>query len=91
LFPAWGFQLVLPAGFGLMGLRFLAAAWFGRPPPTEELPAEFASLGAAQPPGAAEPPGEAQPPGSVQPPGSAPPPGEAQPPGAAQPPGGGEG
>ena len=35
LFPAWAFQIVLPAGFLLMGLRFLAAALAGRPPKGE--------------------------------------------------------
>ncbi|HJP13764.1 MAG: TRAP transporter small permease [Nitrospinota bacterium] len=33
VFPAWVFQLILPAGFALMALRFLAAGAFGRPAP----------------------------------------------------------
>jgi TRAP-type C4-dicarboxylate transport system permease small subunit len=32
VFPAWAFQLILPAGFGVMGVRFLAGALIGRPP-----------------------------------------------------------
>ncbi len=31
VFPAWIFQLILPAGFAVMALRFLAAGAFGRP------------------------------------------------------------
>ena len=30
-FPAWIFQSILPIGFALMGVRFLAAAILGRP------------------------------------------------------------
>ncbi|MEE9257811.1 MAG: TRAP transporter small permease subunit, partial [bacterium] len=32
VFPAWAFQLILPAGFGVMAVRFLAGALIGRPP-----------------------------------------------------------
>ena len=32
-FPAWMFQTILPAGFGLMALRFLAGALLGHPAP----------------------------------------------------------
>ena len=35
VFPAWAFEIVLPAGFALMSLRFLAAAAWGRPPQRE--------------------------------------------------------
>ncbi len=38
-FPAWIFQSILPAGFALMAIRFLAAAITGRPdkdPPDKE-------------------------------------------------------
>lgn len=31
VFPAWLFQIILPLGFALMGVRFLAAAITGRP------------------------------------------------------------
>lgn len=33
VFPAWIFQLILPAGFALMAVRFLAGAALGRPEP----------------------------------------------------------
>ncbi|MBI1724535.1 MAG: TRAP transporter small permease [Candidatus Tectomicrobia bacterium] len=33
--PAWALQAVLPLGFALMALRFLAAAAWGRPPKRE--------------------------------------------------------
>jgi TRAP-type C4-dicarboxylate transport system permease small subunit len=33
VFPGWIFQLILPAGFAVMALRFLAGAAFGRPEP----------------------------------------------------------
>ena len=32
VFPAWAFQLILPAGFAVMAVRFLAGAFIGRPP-----------------------------------------------------------
>lgn len=34
-FPAWLFQVILPIGFALMGIRFLGAALFGRPAPED--------------------------------------------------------
>jgi len=33
-FPAWMFQAILPTGFGLMAIRFLAGTVLGRPAPT---------------------------------------------------------
>ncbi|MEK6711264.1 MAG: TRAP transporter small permease subunit, partial [Nitrospinota bacterium] len=35
VFPAWALEIVLPVGFALMSLRFLAAAAWGRPPKRE--------------------------------------------------------
>lgn len=33
-FPAWVFQAILPTGFGMMAIRFLAGAVLGHPAPT---------------------------------------------------------
>ncbi len=42
-FPAWAFQIVLPAGFLLMGLRFLAAASPSRASPSSAPPSSPSS------------------------------------------------